>query len=265
MSSTTTYRRCLLACSVTTAVLIGSGGALAQTAQAIEPAPSLGTVAANTPPPPADIPQAQAPAPVPAPASAAPPTTVAALAPSTPTPSLAPIFAEDFSFADSAWSLVDARIADGMMTHTPKPEHWSNAFYYGALFKDADVRVKARIMETSERSATASSLAFWHSDSKNFYVLTFWHDSGFIRVTRYQDGNTIAVVEKTIDKFQLPADGWVEMRLVAKGNVATVYIDGTEQAKFKGFAPAQGWKIGMFASAPKTGNAAVAFRDLKVY
>ena len=176
-----------------------------------------------------------------------------------------PLFSEDFSFADSAWSLVDAHIGDGMMTHTPKPEHWSNAFYYGALFKDADVRVKARIMDSSDRTSTASSLAFWHADGKNFYVLTFWHDSGFIRVTRYQDGNTIAVVEKTIENYHLSADGWAELRVVTKGNIATVYVDGVEEGKFKGQAPAQGWKIGMFASAPKTGTATVAFRDLRVF
>lgn len=160
---------------------------------------------------------------------------------------------------------MDAHIGDGVMTHTPKPDHWSNAFYYGALFKDADVRVKARIMESSDRSATASSLAFWHADGKNFYVLTFWHDSGFIRVTRYQDGNTIAVVERTIEKFQLAPDGWVELRVATKGSVATIFIDGAEQGKFKGQAPAQGWKIGMFASAPKAGGASVAFRGLTVY
>lgn len=176
-----------------------------------------------------------------------------------------PVFSEDFSFADSAWSLVDAHIGDGLMTQTPKPDHWSNAFYYGALFKDADVRVKARIMESSDRSATASSLAFWHADGKNFYVLTFWHDSGFIRVTRYQDGNTIAVVEKTIANFHLAPDGWVELRVTTRGNIATVFVDGLEQGKFKGQAPAQGWKIGMFASAPKTGSASVAFRNLTVY
>jgi len=251
--------------AITGALAIGmaayAGSAWAQNAAAVQP-DATAVLAANSTAP--AIAAAAAPSNAPVKVAAAAATAGPAAAPAA-APAGTPAFAEDFSFADSAWSLVDAHIGDGVMTHTPKPDHWSNAFYYGALFKDADVRVKARIMESSDRSATASSLAFWHADGKNFYVLTFWHDSGFIRVTRYQDGNTIAVVEKTIEKFQLAPDGWVELRVSTKGNVATIFIDGNEQGKFKGQAPAQGWKIGMFASAPKAGGASVAFRGLTVY
>jgi len=209
-------------------------------------APGAAAIAAATPAAPADA-------------------KVAALAGVTPPAARQPLFTEDFSFVDAGWSLVDAHISNGMLIHTPKPEHWSNAFYFGSLFKDADVRVQARIMQSTEKTATASSLSFWHSDGKNYYAFTFWHDSGFMRVTRIQDGNSIAVVERTIDKFVAPADGWVEMRVVTTGNVAAIYINGAEQGKFKGVAPQQGWKVGMFASAPKSGSAEVAFRNLVVY
>ncbi len=229
-------------------IAMGAAGAMAQTVAVSDPVAPMAAPTAT----------AATAAVVPAPAQ------VAALG-TAPTAAATPLFSEDFSFADAGWSLVDARISNGMLIHTPKPDHWSNAFYFGSLFKDADVRVKARIMQSSEKAATASSLSFWHSDGKNYYAFTFWHDSGFLRVTRIQDGNSIAVVEKTIEKFMLPADGWVEMRVVTNGNIAAIYLDGVAQGKFKGVAPLGGWKLGMFASAPKSGSAEVAFRNLVVY
>lgn len=175
------------------------------------------------------------------------------------------IFEDDFTFADAGWSLYDAAIEGGSLLHRPKPDQWSNAFYYGSLLRDADVRIKARIVETPDQKSTATSLAFWHADGKNYYSFTLWHDTGFVRVTRFQDGNSIAVVEKTIEAFAVPADGWVEMRVVANKNIAALFVDGREIAKFKGRAPEQGWKIGTFASSPKSGAATVAFRDLRVF
>lgn len=250
--------------TVTVAVLTSAWSLLALGAGT---ATAQQVVAASEPAAPMAAPTtAAAPAATVAASTAAPADTkVANLTSSAPAAGRSPLFTEDFSFADAGWSLVDAQIANGMLIHSPKPEHWSNAFYFGSLFKDADVRVQARIMQSTDKTATASSLSFWHSDGKNYYAFTFWHDSGFMRVTRIQDGNSIAVVERTIDKFKAPPDGWVDMRVVTSGNVATIYIGGVEQGKFKGVAPQQGWKVGMFASAPKTGSAQVAFRNLVVY
>lgn len=174
------------------------------------------------------------------------------------------LFSDDFSFADAGWSLYDAEIREGALLHSPKPSAWSNAFYFGSLFHDADVRVRARIVASSDKAATAASLAFWHLDGQNFYAFTFWPESAFLRVTRFQDGSSIAVVERKVEGFAPGPDGSFELGVATRAGIAAVSINGREIARFKGRAPPNGWKIGTFASAPKEGSAQVAFEDLRV-
>jgi hypothetical protein len=174
------------------------------------------------------------------------------------------LFSDDFSFSDAGWSLFDAEISGGALIHAPKPGAWSNAFYFGSLFEDADVRVRARIVSTSDRAETAVSLAFWHADGKNLYAFTFWPETAFLRVTRFQDGRGIAVVERKVEGFAPGPDGSFELGVATTANVAAIFIDGRELARFKGQPPEGGWKLGTFAGAPKSGAANVAFSDLRV-
>ena len=58
--------------------------------------------------------------------------------------------------------------------------------------------------------------------------------------------------------------GTNELRVVTKGNEATLYVNETEFAKFTGMAPDNGQQIGVFAESPESGTARYAFDDLKV-
>jgi hypothetical protein len=174
------------------------------------------------------------------------------------------LFEDDFSFADPAWGGYDGTVIEnGALTINLDPDIWyaleNQAGFYDAFDFCVDV-----VQRHDDPSQAWGSILFWGIDYDNFYTFDV-ATNGFVRVSRLQNGRWLTPVGWTETTGVVnPGILTNQLRVVAKGNVATVYVNGTEVAKFRGQPPEGGGLIGVFGYSPPASGASYEFRNFVV-
>lgn len=175
------------------------------------------------------------------------------------------IFSDDFSLFDPAWGATSEqiRVENQKMLIQAEVNTSYTSLYQGTLFGDADIRVK--LAETSGQTDMPAGVAFWGNGYDNFYVAEFTTDGKFSVWRKMGQGRWLAPVgwqDQAAVKKGLNQEN--ELRVVTKGNMATIYINGIEAASFKGFPPEGGGMVGLHAESGSAAPYIWAFSDFSV-
>lgn len=159
------------------------------------------------------------------------------------------VFSDDFSSFDPSWGTANnnLRVDGGSMVIQPDMQGSYTTLYAGNNFNDIDVTLT--VTQTDGMNDEPAGVCFWGTDIDNFYVANFQTDGSFA-VGRSENGKWLfpvgwanqAAVKKGLNQTNT-------LRVVTKGKMATVYINGTQIVSFKGFPPAGGSQIGLHAES----------------
>jgi hypothetical protein len=172
------------------------------------------------------------------------------------------LFADDFATLSPAWGAGSdqMRVDGNKLILQPKHNDYC-ALYQGDLFGDADIRVK--ISQTVGGTKAGAAIAFWGGDNSWYYV-AWIQPTGMFGISRQMYHRwLVPLPAQKSDAIKQGNGKSNELRVVTQGNLATLYINGQQAAKIKGFPPQGGGLVGLYA---ETGTPASTwqFSDFKV-
>jgi len=175
------------------------------------------------------------------------------------------LYEDDFSTLDPGWGDPSNRIKaeDGKLVVTPAPGMSQTALNQGLLFEDMTATIKARIANGDD-PAQVAGLAFWGSDLDNYYFAAVSANGRFGVVRRIKGKWLFPVSYRTSPLVKQGMGEWNEVRVVTKGNNATLFINGEQAISFKGQAPAGGSLLGVHGESGVESQTVCEFTELKV-
>lgn len=176
------------------------------------------------------------------------------------------LFEDRFAELQPTWGQPSEvlKVEGGRLLVAPEPDTYFWITNQASLYDDIDMCVAMTTVEGIEPDDAKAGLVFWYVDANNFYVLQL-APNGKASVWRRQRGNWLEQVEwQDVEGVRTGDDSINELRVVTRGNQATLYVNEEELAAFTGVAPNDGQQIGIFATSPQSGAARYAFDNLKV-
>jgi hypothetical protein len=176
------------------------------------------------------------------------------------------LFEDRFDRLQPTWGTASDsfRAEEGKLVIAPEPAADLWRTNQVSLFDDIDMCVEMTTVEGVEPDDAKAGLVFWYVDDNNFYVLEY-APNGRASAWRRQRGRWLPQVEwRDVEGANEGDDAANSLRVVTRGNRATLYINDVEFAAFDGNQPNDGQQIGIFAASPESGTARYAFDDFKV-
>lgn len=176
------------------------------------------------------------------------------------------LFEDRFETLQPTWGTPSEsfKAEGGQLVVAPEAASYFWAANQASLYDDIDLCVAMTTVAGVEPEDVKAGVAFWYTDTNNFYVFEF-SPNGQASVWRRQRGEWLEQIAWQEVEGARDGDGAVnELRVVTKGNQATVYLNETEVGQFKGVAPNNGQRIGVFVASPEAGAARFTFDNLKI-
>jgi hypothetical protein len=174
------------------------------------------------------------------------------------------LFEDNFATLDPTWGEPSKykNVKDGKLIVQPPVNTELPVINQANLFEDMDACIKVRLAKSDDPNQSGG-LIFWGKDYNSYYVLLVAAHGQF-KVTRYA-GRWIDAVAWREDAAVKKGMGQVnQLRVVTKGNQATVYINDKEVVSFKGQPPEGGSAVGASGQSPEKSEAVWEFSDLKI-
>jgi len=172
------------------------------------------------------------------------------------------IYDDDFEFLDTSWGAANDQInvEDGALVI-----HGS----YGLVNmstsnQTANVCVDMTISEAPVPDSSPIGLVWWWENWDNYYYMFYWAGADSLEIRRVVNGKSqnVAAVETLALKKEVGQTNHVELQLKPKD--ATILINGTQVARFKGKPPKDGAPIGVYALSPDDKPATFSYDNLVV-
>ena len=176
------------------------------------------------------------------------------------------LFEDQFNELQSTWGASpDAvKLEDGRMVVSSKANRSVWLPNTAAVYDDIDMCVDVTTVEAVDPKTNSVGLIFWYADDKDFYAVET-DASGNASIWRQQRGKWLKQVAWTKVPSLHVGDGATnQLRLVTKGSLATIYMNGEKFRDVNGQPPDKGQEIGVIAYSPKKGPATYAFANVKV-
>lgn len=153
---------------------------------------------------------------------------------------------------------------DGKLIVVPKPAEYLWRINKASLYDDVDMCVEMTTVKGVKPEEAKAGLVFWYADENNFYVFEY-APNGKSSVWRRQRGRWLEQVKwRDVEGANQGDDAVNDLRVVTRGDRATLYFNGTEFAQFDGVPPNDGQQIGIFVASPESGAARFAFDNLRL-
>jgi hypothetical protein len=175
------------------------------------------------------------------------------------------LFEDNFATLDPAWGQQSDRqsVKDGKLIIQPEVNAGWTAINQGNIFEDMDACVKVTITKAEDPN-WGGGFVFWAKDYNDYYYLLISGD-GQLAVKRWTNNRTLSPVDwRETTAIKKGVGQTNELRVVAKGNQATVYVNDTEVVTFKGQPPQGGGFIGVRGSSAEKSPITWEFSDLKI-
>lgn len=176
------------------------------------------------------------------------------------------LYEDKFTSMDPGWGAPDKNfdIKDGKMTVQPNAKETYTAIYEGNIFpNDMDASINLKFVKAKDPTWGAG-LLFWSSGMKNFYGLLV-NANGWYTIQRRMGDRFINPVSwQQSDAIKKGTGVDNQLRIVTKGDKATVFINGKELITFTGTPPEGGSQIGIRAASGDEEPNVIEFTDLKV-
>jgi 3-keto-disaccharide hydrolase len=176
------------------------------------------------------------------------------------------LFEDRFDRLQPTWGASDDgfKIEDGQLVVAPEPAMFFWRTNQASLYDDIDMCVVLTTIEGVDPEETNAGLVFWYVDENNFYVFEY-APNGKASVWRRQRGRWLEQVEwKDVEDANEGDDGVNELRVVTRGDRATLYLNDADFAEFDGVPPTDGQQVGVFVASPESGTARFAFDDFRI-
>jgi hypothetical protein len=162
------------------------------------------------------------------------------------------IHSDNFTDQSGPWEGTDnATIGGGFATLKTEPGKNSVLMYTGQLVQEFDVCVDLTFPATRspEGGAVAGVLFWFNGNPPEFYGLIMT-PGGIMGALRLKDGKPLVVSPfRKQNAIKVGTDAKNTIRITAKGNTVTVYINDTRVASFRGL-PVEGY-LGFYAEGEK--------------
>lgn len=175
------------------------------------------------------------------------------------------LFQDNFSKMDPAWGTPnpEKRIEHNAFILEPNLGMTYDVVNQAGLYQDMDYSVDVKLAKGDGKDFGGGS-AFWAKDVNDYYFLYILTDGSYY-IGRYAGGRYLYPVSTTKDPAIKPGVGAVNnLRVVTKGNQATIYINGKQMITFSGQVPDGGGLIGLAGDSGKTVKNTWEFSNLKV-
>ncbi len=176
------------------------------------------------------------------------------------------LFEDKFTALDPSWAAPSATITakDGKLIVTPD-KGMTNTYLNQANILPNDMAASyTEVFVKAADPTYGSGLVFWAKDSDNWYCLQI-NANGWFAVQRYTSNRYLLPVAWREDaSLKLGVGAENQIKLVTKGNQATISINGKEILSFTGQPPEGGSLIGFRASSGAGGQNSVAFSNFQV-
>ena len=173
------------------------------------------------------------------------------------------LFSDDFKTADPAWA-ADANgvIKDGTFTVQPELNMGDTYVNQANVFQDMTCSIK--MQKLAGDADEAGGLAFWAADYSNCYYLNITAE-GKVGVCRKVSGRWLYPLNyQDCADIKKGTGQWNVLKVVVRGNQATVSVNGKNVATFKGQPPDGGGMVGMYGESGATTKSQWQFSDLSV-
>jgi Domain of Unknown Function (DUF1080) len=176
------------------------------------------------------------------------------------------LFQDKFTSLDPSWAAPSATIEakDGKLTITPD-KGMTNTYLNQANLLPNDLEADYTMAFVKADDPTyGSGLVFWATSYEAWYGVLI-NDNGFFAVQRLVSGHYLLPVawrEDASIKKGIGAEN--QVKLVTKGDQATVFINGKQVISFSGQPPQGGGLIGFKVSSGPQGQNSVAFSNFQV-
>ncbi len=121
-----------------------------------------------------------------------------------------------------------------------------------------------KIVDAPVADSSPIGLVWWWQNWDNYYYLFYWADSDGLEIRRVVNGKSqsVAGVQTLALKKGVGQTNHLELQLRPKD--ATVFINGTQVARFKGKPPQGGAPVGVYALSPEDKPATFSYDNLVV-
>ena len=174
------------------------------------------------------------------------------------------LFEDDFSFGDSNWGNYEGTtFENGLMTIAVEAGRLYALQNQAGLYDDFDVCIDV-YQRTEDPETGWASLMFWGVDYSNYYTLDV-ATNGYVKVSRYQNSRWLSPMEWTLTEGVVNAGEELnQLRVVAVGNVATVFVNGRQVGQIRGQPPEGGSLLGVYGQGSDNAPASFDFDNFKI-
>jgi hypothetical protein len=176
------------------------------------------------------------------------------------------LFEDKFTKLDPSWGASSAimNVKDGMLVITPEKNTTQTILNQANLFAD-DLEISFAMTFVKATAPTWSSgLVFWAKDYDEYYAVLL-NAQGWFAVQRHVSNRyLLPVAWRESDAIKKGEGAENQVKVVTKGNKATVSINGKEVMTVSGQPPQGGSLIGFKVASGPEGRNTVAFANLQV-
>ena len=177
------------------------------------------------------------------------------------------IFEDNFEDDAGGWShKAGTEMKDGSFVLNMAADDMQSNLNVTFSVKDADICTEAVWPTGAEQPVLGAGLLFWGENNRTYYQFGILNNGRFW-IARKQDGAWLGTIAANIDSPAIKTAPGASntLRVDAKGNTLTFYINGTKVREVRGQAPSAAWRFGVSGdNFDKEKEATVLFTNMKV-
>jgi len=168
------------------------------------------------------------------------------------------LYEDNFERLDPGWGdpsdLVSAK--EGKLILRPKAGTSQSVQHQGIIVEDGNISATIKLVK-DDGKVQATGVIFWGTDYQSYYVVDITPD-GRYAVTRWTKGRWLYPVSyRKCESVKKDYGQENTIRVMTKGNMATVYVNEVEVVSIKGQPPKGGGMVGLYAESG-TGEQTIA-------
>src|SRR5262245_14158302 len=175
------------------------------------------------------------------------------------------VFSDNFDDSSGPWEGTDnVTIGGGFVTMKTEPGKNGVLLYTGGLFTEFDVCADVTIPATRNPDGGAlAGVLFWFNGNPPDFFGTIMTPGGMLGSLRLKNGKPLVVSPfRKQPAIKLGTDATNSLRITAKGNSVTVYVNDQRAASFRG-TPTEGY-LGFYAEGEREQPTVWKFSNFKL-